>query len=193
MDRQTADPTLSQYVVAMLKMTTNRSYLILRILTCINYHINEIHTFGESIAQIDMMERYDAAFALSAIQRLAPFESLFTTHLILIKLGKIINNDRNGQCDYQYAANATNGANNFPKRCRGTNVTVLHDLKLKAISVCFMYKLSSDEWLQIRFRTRYFFNKKTKKILKICHFTWNELFFSSSVQDLILIDSRFKS
>lgn len=77
------------------------------ILTCINYHINEIHTFGESIAQIDMMEGYDAAFTLRTIQCFASFESFFTTHLILIKLGEIINNDRNGQCDYQHAANAT--------------------------------------------------------------------------------------
>jgi hypothetical protein len=76
-------------------------------LTCINYNINEIHAFGECIAQVDVMERDNAAFALGTIQRLASLECFLATHLILIKLGEIINNDRNGQCDYQDAANAT--------------------------------------------------------------------------------------
>lgn len=96
------------------------------VLTCINDDINKIHAFGESISQIDMMERNDASFTLCAIQRLASFESFLTAHLILIKLGEIINNDRNGQCDYQYAANTTDWSNNFPKWCCGTNVTVLY-------------------------------------------------------------------
>lgn len=119
------------------------------IFTCINYHINEIHTFGESIAQIDMMERYDASFTLCTIQCFATLESFFTTHLILIKLGEIINNDRNGQCDYQHAANATHWANNFPKRCRGTYVTIL----IWLIEVLFEIKSKLDFFL-VRFMYR---------------------------------------
>lgn len=102
-------------------------------LTCINNHINEIHTFSKSITQIDMMEGYDASFALSAIQCFSSLQSFITSHLIFIKFSEIINNDRNGQCDYQDAANTTYWANDFPKRCRGTYITILYTINFRKI------------------------------------------------------------
>lgn len=95
-------------------------------LTCINNYINEIHTFGKSITQIDMMKGYDAAFTFGTIQCFTPFKRFFATHLILIKFSKIVNNDRNGQCDYQYAANTTHWSNDLSERSCWANISVTH-------------------------------------------------------------------
>jgi len=119
--------------VNIVYMCSNNNNNKHRCLTCINNHINKIHAFCESVTQIDMMERYNAAFTLSAIQRLASLECFVTTHLILIKLSEIINNDRNGQCDYQYAANTTYWSNNFPERSCRTDIAILY--------ICNMIKL----------------------------------------------------
>lgn len=93
-------------------------------LTSIDDYVNQIHTLGKGVPQIDVMETDDAAFTFRPLQRLATFQRLLTAHLILVELGKVIDNNGNGQRDHQNTTNATHAAYDLPQWGSGIDVPV---------------------------------------------------------------------
>ena len=83
-------------------------------LTCVYNNIDEIHALCESVPQVDVVEGHDAALPLGAFEGFAPFQRFLSPHLVLVELGKVIDNDRNGQRDYQDTAYTTYTSYNFP-------------------------------------------------------------------------------
>lgn len=65
-------------------------------LTRVHDDVDEVHALGECVPQVDVVEGDDAALAFCPIQCLPTFERLVSTHLVLIELGEIVNDDRNG-------------------------------------------------------------------------------------------------
>jgi len=71
-----------------------------------------------------VVEGHDTSFALGALQRFTPLERLLPSHLVFIELGKIVDDNRNGQRNDQHAADTTDAADDF-SQCRGrVNVAV---------------------------------------------------------------------
>lgn len=93
-------------------------------LTCVYDDIDQVHALRERVPQVDMVEADDAALALGTVERLPPLQRLLAAHLVFVELGEIVNDDRNGQRDYQHAAYATHGTNDFAKRSGGVDVPV---------------------------------------------------------------------
>lgn len=71
-----------------------------------------------------MVEGDNTSFPFGPLESLPSLQSLLPSHLILIELGKIVNNDRNGQRNYQNPTNTTHASYNFPQRRRRVNVAV---------------------------------------------------------------------
>lgn len=81
----------------MFRYITDMSLVsVVTSLTRVHNDIDEVHALGECVPEIHVVEGDDAALALSPIQCLPTFERLVSTHLVLIELGEIINDDRNG-------------------------------------------------------------------------------------------------
>ena len=93
-------------------------------LTSIDDDIDEIHALGERVPQIDVMERHDAALPLGPLQRLAPLQRFLAPHLVLVELGEIVNDNGNGQRDYQDTTYTTHTADHLAERGRGVDVAV---------------------------------------------------------------------
>jgi len=70
------------------------------------------------------MERHDAALAFGALQRLAPLQRLLPSHLVFIELGKIVDDNRNGQRNDQHAADTTDAADDLAQGRGRVNVAV---------------------------------------------------------------------
>lgn len=88
-------------------------------LTCIHNDVDEVHALGEGIPQVDVMEGYDASLPLGSFQGLSSLQRLFSSHLVLVKLRKIVYDDGNGKRNNQDATNATDTSYHFTKRgCR---------------------------------------------------------------------------
>lgn len=92
--------------------------------TCVHNDVDEVHALGESVAQVDVVEGDDGALALGSFECLPPLKRLLTPHLVLVKLGEIVDNNGDGQRNYQYAANTAYRADDLAQRSRGVNVTV---------------------------------------------------------------------
>ena len=93
-------------------------------LTSIDDDIDEIHAFGEGIPQVDVMERNDAALPLCPFKSLSPLEGFLPSHLVLVELGEIVNDNGNGQRDYQDTTYTTHTADHLAERGRGVDVAV---------------------------------------------------------------------
>jgi len=66
-----------------------------------------------------VVEGHDASLALGALQRLASLERLLSSHLVFIELGKIVDDNWNGQRNDQHAADTTDAADDLSQgRCR---------------------------------------------------------------------------
>lgn len=59
------------------------------------------------------MERDDAALPLGPFEGLLALERLLPPHLVLVKLGKIVDDDGDGQGNDQYSANAADASDNL--------------------------------------------------------------------------------
>lgn len=70
------------------------------------------------------MERHDAALAFGTLQRFAPLQRLLPSHLVFIELGKIVDDNRNGQRNDQHAADTTDAADNLSEIGGRVYVTV---------------------------------------------------------------------
>ena len=77
----------------------------MRARTCVDDDVDDVHALGEGVSQVDVVESHYGAFTLRPLQSLLAFHSLLSPPLILVKLGEIVHNDGNGQCNYQYTAN----------------------------------------------------------------------------------------
>jgi len=93
-------------------------------LTGIDDDVDEIHALGEGIPQIDVMEGHDAAFPLGPFEGLPPLDRLLPSHLILVEFGEVVDNNGNGQRDYQDTTYTTHTADRFAERGRGVDVAV---------------------------------------------------------------------
>ena len=82
--------------------------------TCIDDDVDDVHGFSECIPEVDVVEGDDGSFAFRPFQGLLALERFLPPHLILVKLGKIVDNDGNGQGNDQYSANAANASDNLP-------------------------------------------------------------------------------
>lgn len=85
-------------------------------LTCIHNYVDQVHALGEGISQVDVVEGHDAALPLGTFQGLTSLQRLFSSHLILVELRKIVHDDGNGQSDNQNTTNATDTSYHFPQR-----------------------------------------------------------------------------
>lgn len=65
-------------------------------LTRVDDDVDEVHALGEGVPQVDMVEGDDAALALGPLEGLAPLEGLLPSHLVLVELGEIIDDNGNG-------------------------------------------------------------------------------------------------
>ena len=93
------DPPAARAVVEVLVVIPG---LVVR-----GVHLHQVHATGEGVAEVDGVEGNDAARALGLLQGLAPLESLLPPHLVLVELGKVVDNDGDGQRDNQHAAYTT--------------------------------------------------------------------------------------
>lgn len=73
-----------------------------------------------------MMEGHDAALAFGAFQCFTPLQRLLPPHLVFIELGKIVDDNRNGQRNDQHATDTTDAADDLAQRRGRVNVTVAH-------------------------------------------------------------------
>ena len=88
-------------------------------LTCVHNDVDKVHALGEGISQVDMVEGYNAALPLGTFQGLTSLQRLLSSHLVLVELRKIVDDNGNGQSDHQDPTNATDTSYNFPQRgCR---------------------------------------------------------------------------
>lgn len=65
-------------------------------LTGVDDNVDEVHALGKGVPEVDVVEGDDAALALGPLKGLASLERLIASHLILVELGKVIDNNRNG-------------------------------------------------------------------------------------------------
>ena len=72
------------------------------------------------------MEGNYGALLLGPLESLLALHSLFFSNLLIVKLSKIINNDRNGQSNDQHATNSARRPDNFPHPSLGADVAVAH-------------------------------------------------------------------
>ena len=72
------------------------------------------------------MHGYDTAVLSRLGQRLPSFDRLLAAHLILVELGEVVDDDRDGQRDDEHAADAAHAANELAQRRLGHNVAVPH-------------------------------------------------------------------
>lgn len=93
-------------------------------LTGIDDDVDEIHTLGESISQVDVMKRHDAAFPFSSFKGLSPLDGFLPSHLILVEFGEVVDDNGNGQRDYQDTTYTTHTADHLAERGRGVDVAV---------------------------------------------------------------------
>merc|ERR1719483_365519 len=94
--------------------------------TCVHYYVHKVHGLGKGISQVDMMKSHYRALFFSPLQSLFTLHSLFFSYLLIIKLSKIIYNDRNGQSNDQYTTNCAGRPDNFPDSRLGTDVPIPH-------------------------------------------------------------------
>jgi len=95
-----------------------------RRLTVVDDHVDQVHALGERVPEVDVVEGHDAALPLGALQRLAPLERLLPSHLVFIELGKIVDDNRNGQRNDQHAADTTDAADDLSQVRGRVNVAV---------------------------------------------------------------------
>lgn len=93
-------------------------------LTGVDDDIDEIHALGEGVPQIDMMEGHDAAFSFSPLESLPPLKCLLPSHLVLVEFSEIVDDNGNGQRDYQDTTYTTHTADHLAERGRGVDVAV---------------------------------------------------------------------
>jgi len=73
---------------------------------------------------VERVERDDGSAALGEFERLAAFDGLLSTHLVLVVLGEIADDDWDGQSDHQYSAHTARRANHLPYH----TTTIIHHL-----------------------------------------------------------------
>ncbi len=93
-------------------------------ITCVNNDVNEVHTFGECVPKINMVEGDNSALPLGPLDGLLTLHSLLLAHLVLVELGEIVDDDGNRQCNDQYAANRAHRADYLSQARRGRDVSV---------------------------------------------------------------------
>lgn len=93
-------------------------------LTGVDDHVDQIHALGERVPEVDVMERHDAALTLGSLQRLAPLQRLLASHLVFIELGKIVDDNRNGQRNDQHATDTTDATDDLAERRGRVDVAV---------------------------------------------------------------------
>ena len=92
--------------------------------TCVDNNIDQVHGLGERLLEVDVVEGDDGALHLGALQRRLTLHSLFFSNLLVIKLGKIVNNDGNGQGNNQYTTNGACRPDNLTRPSFGADVPV---------------------------------------------------------------------
>lgn len=65
-------------------------------LTCVHNDVDQVHALGEGVPQVDVVEGHDASLPLGTFQGLPSLQCLFSSHLVLVKLRKIVYDDGNG-------------------------------------------------------------------------------------------------
>jgi len=70
------------------------------------------------------MKRHDAAFPFGPLKSLSSFDGFFPSHLIFVEFGEIVDDNGNGQRDYQDTTYTTHTADHFAERGRGVDVAV---------------------------------------------------------------------
>lgn len=73
-----------------------------------------------------MVKGHDAALAFGALKCFAPLQRLLPPHLVFIELGKIVDDNRNGQRNNQHATDTTDTPDHFAKGRGWVNVAVPH-------------------------------------------------------------------
>ena len=79
---------------------------------------------SEVVAQVGGAHRHDAAVLASLGQRLPPLDRLLPPHLVLVELGEVVDDDRDGQRDDEHATDAAHAADELPERRHRDDVTV---------------------------------------------------------------------
>lgn len=92
--------------------------------TCVDDDVDEVHALGEGVAQVDVVEGDDGTLALGPLESFATLQRLLASHLVLIELGKVVDDNRNGQSNHQDTTNATDTSYYLSEWGRGVNITV---------------------------------------------------------------------
>ena len=82
--------------------------------TCIDNDVDDVHTLGEGVPEVDVMKRDDTALPLGSLKSLFALQGLLPPHLILVKLCEIVDDDGDRQGNDQYSANAADASDNLP-------------------------------------------------------------------------------
>jgi len=95
-----------------------------QVMPCVDDDVDDVHTLGEGIAKVDVVKRHDGSLALGPLQGLFALKRLLPPHLVFVKLGKIVDDNGNGQGNDQYSANATDAPDNLAERRDRIDITV---------------------------------------------------------------------
>lgn len=93
-------------------------------LTGVDDDVDEVHALGEGVSQVDVMEGHDAALPLGPLKGLPPFDGLLPSHLVFVEFGEVVDDNGNGQRDYQDTTYTTHTADHLAERGRGVDVAV---------------------------------------------------------------------
>lgn len=107
-----------------MKSNNSKEYYLTDIVLSVNKYINEIHALCEGISEVHVSECNYAAIPSGFLHSFAALQCFLSTHLVLVKLGKVVDDDGNGQSDDQHSADATHSTHHLPQRCSGANVPV---------------------------------------------------------------------
>lgn len=72
------------------------------------------------------MEGHDASLAFGALQSFAPLQRLLSSHLVFIELGKIVDDNRNGQRNDQHATDTTDATDDLAQGRSRVNVAITY-------------------------------------------------------------------
>lgn len=70
------------------------------------------------------MEGHDAALPLGSLEGFSPLDSLLPPHLVLVEFGEVVDDNGNGQRDYQDTTYTTHTADHLAERGRRVDVAV---------------------------------------------------------------------